>query len=79
MLRNAKELPGLTIRATNGEIGTVKEFYFDDETWAIRYLVVDTGGWLGGRLVLISPMSVIGEPDWQSSNSTCRSRKTSGA
>jgi hypothetical protein len=66
MLRNAKDLFGLTIRATNGEIGTVKEFYFDDETWAIRYLVVDTGGWLGGRLVLISPMSVVGEPDWQS-------------
>jgi hypothetical protein len=40
------------------------QFYFDDETWAIRYLTVDTGGWLGGRIVLISPISVI-HTDWQ--------------
>jgi hypothetical protein len=65
MLRNAKDLHGLTIRATDGEIGTVDEFYFEDETWAIRYLTVDTGGWLGGRQVLISPISVVGVPDWQ--------------
>ena len=65
-LRNAKELHGFTIRATDGEIGTVDQLYFDDETWAIRYLIVDTGGWLGGRLVLISPISVIGQPDWDS-------------
>ena len=65
MLRNAKELHGLTIRATDGEIGTVDQFYFEDETWAIRYLTVDTGGWLGGRQVLISPISVLGVPDWQ--------------
>jgi hypothetical protein len=65
MLRNAKELHGFTIRATDGEIGTVDQFYFDDETWAIRYLTVDTGGWLGGRQVLISPISVLGVPDWQ--------------
>jgi len=65
MLRNAKELYGLAIRATDGEIGTVDEFYFEDETWAIRYLTVDTGGWLGGRQVLISPISVVGAPDWQ--------------
>jgi len=66
MLRNAKDLHGFTIRATDGEIGTVDQFYFDDETWAVRYLTVDTGGWLGGRLVLISPISVLGQPDWQS-------------
>jgi hypothetical protein len=65
MLRIAKELHGLTIRATDGEIGTVDDFYFEDETWAIRYLTVDTGGWLGGRQVLISPISVTGVPDWQ--------------
>ena len=58
MLRSAKDLPGLTIRATDGEIGTVKEFYFDDETWAIRYLVVDTGGWLGGRLCALQPREI---------------------
>src|ERR1017187_3371293 len=65
MLTNATQLKGFVIRATDGEIGTVDEFYFDDETWAIRYLTVDTGGWIGGRLVLISPISVIGVPDWQ--------------
>jgi hypothetical protein len=63
MLRNAKNLHGFTIRATDGELGTVDELYFDDETWAIRYLTVETGGWLGGRAVLISPISVI-HADW---------------
>ncbi|MBV9769398.1 MAG: PRC-barrel domain-containing protein [Bryobacterales bacterium] len=65
MLSNAKTLHGLKIRATDGELGSVDQFYFDDETWAIRYLIADTGGWLGDRQVLISPISVIGEPDWQ--------------
>src|SRR5450759_1789636 len=49
MLMNAANLKGLVIRATDGELGTVDQFYFDDETWAIRYLMVDTGGWLGDR------------------------------
>jgi len=39
----------------DGEIGKVKEFYFDDQHWAIRYLVADTGTWLASRQVLISP------------------------
>jgi hypothetical protein len=64
MLRNAKNLHGFTIRATDGELGTVDQLYFDDETWAIRYLTVETGGWLGGRQVLISPISII-RADWQ--------------
>jgi hypothetical protein len=64
MLTNTKNLKGFVIRATDGELGTVDQFYFDDETWAIRYLTVDTGGWLGGRRVLISPISVI-HTDWQ--------------
>jgi hypothetical protein len=58
MLTN-KHLKDFAIRATDGELGTVHELYFDDETWAIRYLVIDTGGWLGGRQVLISPFSII--------------------
>ena len=49
MLRDASELQGLIIRATDGELGTAQEFYFDDESWAIRYVVVETGGWLNGR------------------------------
>ena len=64
MLTNAKHLKGLQIRAKEGDIGTVDEFYFDDETWAIRYLAVQTGGWLGGRQVLISPFSIV-QADWR--------------
>jgi hypothetical protein len=64
MLTNTANLKGFAIRARDGELGTVDEFYFDDETWAIRYLTVETGGWLEGRQVLISPISVI-HTDWQ--------------
>jgi hypothetical protein len=64
MLTNAKYLKGLVVRATDGEIGTVDQLYFDDETWAVRYLTVETGGWLGGRQVLISPFSVV-DTDWR--------------
>jgi sporulation protein YlmC with PRC-barrel domain len=53
-----RELEGYTIGATDGDIGSVHDVYFDDQTWTIRYLVVDTGKWLPGRQVLISPMSV---------------------
>jgi hypothetical protein len=63
MLTN-KRLNDFAIRAVDGKLGTVEDIYFDDETWAIRYLIVDTGGWLGGRRVLISPMSVV-RTDWQ--------------
>jgi len=55
MLQNIKELYGKTLAATDGEIGHVKDFYFDDLAWAVRYLVVDTGTWLNSRQVLISP------------------------
>src|ERR1035437_1805205 len=58
MLTNTGHLKGFVIRATDGELGTV-DHYFDDETWAIRYLVVETGGWLSGRRVLISPISAV--------------------
>jgi uncharacterized protein YrrD len=52
MLTNVNHIKGLVIRATDGEIGTVDQLYFDDETWAIRYLTVATGGWLSDREVL---------------------------
>ena len=55
MLRSIKQLYGDSLRASDGEIGHIKDFYFDDLNWAIRYVVVDTGTWLSGRLVLISP------------------------
>lgn len=63
MLRHTKDLLDLSIDATDGAIGDVKDLYFDDETWAIRYLVVDAGSWLSSRKVLISPMAA-GKPDW---------------
>jgi hypothetical protein len=53
-----KDLKGFKIRATDGDIGKVDDFYFDDDEWTVRYLVVDTGGWLAGRKVLLSPESL---------------------
>ena len=44
--------------AIDGEIGKVSGFYFDDQSWTIRYLIADTGGWLSGRQVLISPSAL---------------------
>jgi uncharacterized protein YceK/uncharacterized protein YrrD len=58
MLRSTNQLHGDKLGATDGEIGHVKDFYFDDQNWAIRYLVADTGSWLPGRQVLISPHSL---------------------
>jgi len=55
MLHNITELYGHKLAATDGELGHVKDFYFDDKTWVVRYLVADTGSWLPGRLVLVSP------------------------
>ena len=51
----AKTLKGYKLSSLDGEFGTIKEFYFDDHYWTIRYLVVDTGDWLTERKVLISP------------------------
>lgn len=53
---------GYAIRATDGDLGKVHDFYFDDATWTIRYMVADTGNWLSGRKVLISPVAM-GKPD----------------
>jgi sporulation protein YlmC with PRC-barrel domain len=56
------DLIGKAIRATDGDLGKVSEFYFDDATWTIRYLVAETGSWLFGRTVLISVVA-LGKPD----------------
>lgn len=61
MLQNIKTLHGKKLAASDGDIGHVSDFYFDDTSWAIRYLVANTGNWLTGRLVLISPHS-LGHP-----------------
>lgn len=65
MLRSVKEVKGYTLRADDGKIGHCTDFLFDDEIWTIRYMVADTGRWLPGKKVLISPIS-LGEPDWAS-------------
>jgi uncharacterized protein YrrD len=54
MKRSINSLLGYTIKGTDGEIGKVEEFYFDDRTSTIRYMVVKTGGWFAGKKVLIS-------------------------
>jgi hypothetical protein len=64
MLRSIKEMENYSIGATDGLIGHVKDFYFDDESWVIRYFVVETGPWLSNRKVLISPIA-INQPNWQ--------------
>ncbi len=55
MLKNTTELYDHQLAALDGPIGHVKDFFFDDKAWTIRYVVADTGSWLHGRLVLLSP------------------------
>ncbi|MGZ8409267.1 MAG: PRC-barrel domain-containing protein [Hyphomicrobium sp.] len=62
MLRNASAIKGYAIAATDGRLGTVSDFLFDDASWLVRWLVVDTGKWLSGRKVLLPP-SVLGHID----------------
>jgi len=59
VLSKAKTLKDYKLGSLDGEIGKVKEFYFDDWHWAIRYLVADTGNWLMNRQVLISPYALV--------------------
>jgi hypothetical protein len=60
VLDRAKTLIGLRLRPTDGEIGRVHDLYFDDHFWIVRYLVADTGDWLDGRQVLLSPHVLTG-------------------
>jgi uncharacterized protein YrrD len=55
MIYHAKQLYGKKLGATDGDIGHVKDLYFDDVHWGVRYVVADTGSWLSGRQVLLSP------------------------
>jgi uncharacterized protein YrrD len=65
MQPSLQSIIGFTIRAEDGDLGKVHDFYFDDVTWTIRYLVAETGNWLSGRKVLISSVA-LGKPDWAS-------------
>lgn len=58
MLCSLKKVLGYRIKATDGELGKVRHFLFDDEKWVVRYLVVDTGGFLSRNDVLISPIAL---------------------
>lgn len=58
MIRSIKYINRFSVVAQDGAIGAIDDVYFDDERWAVRYVVVDTGTWLPGRRVLISPLSI---------------------
>jgi hypothetical protein len=62
MLQNASAINGYAIAAGDGRLGTVTDFLFDDSSWLVRWLVVDTGNWLAGRKVLLPP-PVLGRLD----------------
>lgn len=59
MERSSNNLIGFRMEAKDGEIGKVEEFYFHDDTWTIRYLIVKTGNWFTGKEVLISTAALI--------------------
>jgi uncharacterized protein YrrD len=63
MLRSLEDVVNVALIATDGEIGKIGDFLFDDQSWTVRYVVVDVGSWLTRRNVVIS-VSVIDQPDW---------------
>jgi len=65
MLHSIKSIIDYAIKAKDGDIGKVVDFYFDDEEWKIRYLVADIGGLIFGKKVLISPAAFYGRPKWE--------------
>jgi sporulation protein YlmC with PRC-barrel domain len=60
MIRSIKELRHYDIAARDGSLGDVHDVFFDDHSWKVRYLVIDTGNWLPGRRVMVSPETVAG-------------------
>jgi uncharacterized protein YrrD len=58
-MNNASLVIGKAIEAADGEIGSVDDLYFDDQSWSVRYLVVDTGKWLPGRRVVLTPEAIV--------------------
>ena len=62
MLTTASEIKGYAIAASDGDLGKVSDFLFDDSSWLVRWLVVDTSHWITGRKVLL-PASALGHPD----------------
>ena len=62
-MRSLRDLEGYTAHATDGDVGRTVNFLFDDERWAVRYLVVEPGSFLDGSQVLASPLS-FREVEW---------------
>ena len=62
MRRGAQDLLGYRLQGIDGDLGDVEDLYFDDSRWRVRYFVVDTGSWLSGRRVLLSPLALTGVP-----------------
>ena len=67
MLCNLKALIGSPVAANDGEMGCVRTFLFDDQSWKVRYLVVDVGNWLKRHDVVL-PITVLERPDWAEKN-----------
>jgi len=63
MLHDLETLTGSSVIATDGEMGSVRNFLFDDQSWTIRYLVVDVGSWLKRRPVVLA-ITALEQPDW---------------
>lgn len=61
--RRVRDITSLTLSAIDGQVGSILELYFDDQTWTVRYLIAQTGGWLLGRNVRIAPIAVAGIDD----------------
>ncbi len=64
MFLSVNDVQGYALQATDGRLGTVRDVLFDDRSWALRYLVAETGGWLARRKVLLAP-AAFGTPDSQ--------------
>ncbi len=64
MKRSIKSMVSYSLKETDGELGRIEDFYFDDQTWGVRYLIIKTGNWFSNKKVLISP-SVISKTDWK--------------
>lgn len=58
LMRGTRDISTLRLYGLNGDVGTIQDLYFDDHSWAVRYFIVNTGGWLSGRIVLITPFAV---------------------
>ena len=73
MLLSTKGVAGTKLEGKDATLGQVHDLLFDDESWLVRYLVIDTGTWLPGRRVILRPQDV-DRRDW--TRRTLHSRRT---